>query len=165
MAIIELSRGKVAIVDDEDYERIIAGPKWSCDSKGYAVRHVYDADGHRHMEKMHRVVMRAAPSEHVDHRFHNTLDNRKSVLRKSNCKLNGANRLKQKTQAGTTPKSKFKGVWYDPKRNRWRATIKVNGKTLFIGRHPTEEEAARAYDKKALEYWGEYASLNFSFNR
>jgi len=42
MAVIALSRGKVAIVDDIDYDWLMAGPKWTCDSKNYAVRHVYE---------------------------------------------------------------------------------------------------------------------------
>jgi hypothetical protein len=161
MALIELSRGMVAVVDNADYGWLMRGPKWSCDSKGYAVRHVYDASGHRVMEKMHRLIAGAAPHQKVDHKDLDTLNNHHSNLRLATVALNGANRRKQRVYAGKPTQSKFKGVRFDPKRNRWRATVRINGKLKQVGRFPSEIEAAKAYDKAAAEAWSEFARPNF----
>ena len=161
MALIELSRGMVAIVDDADYDWLMDGPKWSCDAKNYAVRHVYDSTGRRVMEKMHRLIAGAAPLQKVDHEDTDTLNNRRSNLRLATVKLNGANRKKQPKYAGKPTKSKFKGVWFDPKRNKWRTTIRVNNKLKQLGRFPSEIEAAQAYDKAAVEAWAEFARPNW----
>jgi hypothetical protein len=45
--------------------------------------------------------------------------------------------------------------------NRWRARIRVNGKRISLGLFKDEIEAAKAYDRAARKYHGEFASLNF----
>ena len=57
--------------------------------------------------------------------------------------------------------SKFKGVFLDTRRNKWRAHINLNGKKQWLGRYDSEEEAARAHDAKAIELFGIFADLNF----
>jgi hypothetical protein len=57
--------------------------------------------------------------------------------------------------------SKFQGVGFYKKTNKWRARIGYKGKQILLGYHSTPEEAARAYDTKAKELFGEFASLNF----
>jgi hypothetical protein len=47
------------------------------------------------------------------------------------------------------------------RRGKWQAQIGCNGKKIFIGYFDDEEAAARAYDAKAAELFGEYAALNF----
>ena len=61
--------------------------------------------------------------------------------------------------------SKFKGVCKDKERGQWSAAIMVNNKTYRLGRFPTEEEAAHAYDKKCLELRGPDARLNFPLDK
>lgn len=161
MALITLSRGAVAVVDDADYAWLTNGPKWSCDAKNYAVRHVYAVDGRRIMEKMHRLILGAHPNQKVDHKNTDTLDNRRANLRLATVQLNGANRKKQLHYAGKPTKSKFKGVWFDPKRNRWRASIRINGKLQQLGRFLSETKAAEVYDQAATEAWNNYARPNF----
>lgn len=55
-------------------------------------------------------------------------------------------------------KSKFRGVWLH--KNKWVAEIIKNGKKYRLGRFADEAEAALAYNKKALELYGEKAKLN-----
>ncbi|KKL68190.1 hypothetical protein LCGC14_2127420 [marine sediment metagenome] len=55
----------------------------------------------------------------------------------------------------------MRGVWYDPKRELYRAACEHKGKSVFIGRYLTEKEAGLAYDQKAIELWGDKAKLNF----
>ena len=62
---------------------------------------------------------------------------------------------KKKGRKRTT--SMYKGVW---KETAWRAGIKHDAKTIHLGSFKTEEEAARAYNEKALELFGEFAKLN-----
>jgi hypothetical protein len=68
------------------------------------------------------------------------------------------NRSKQ-TKRPTS--SKFKGVRLEKRAGKWRAQIKINKKYIYLGLFSDEEEAARAYDLKAQELFGEYAALNF----
>jgi len=60
--------------------------------------------------------------------------------------------------------SKYKGVSWHSQQNKWRARITVDGKTIFIGLFTDEEEAAKAYNKYALEFFKEFAYLNNILN-
>jgi hypothetical protein len=57
--------------------------------------------------------------------------------------------------------SRFKGVGYSKTNRNWIARIKFNRKNVHIGCFAREEDAARAYDSKARELFGEFACLNF----
>jgi hypothetical protein len=160
---IPLSKGKVAIVDPDDYEELskhkwhtMVG-KYTC----YAVRSVREGKK-KNMVSMHRQIhgLLKGDKRLVDHRNHNGLDNRRSNTRvcgKSENAMNSAGRK------GTA--SKYKGVCVGRWGKRWQAKINtiVDGKRkyLYLGTHETEEEAARAYDNKAKELHGEFALLNF----
>lgn len=56
--------------------------------------------------------------------------------------------------------SKYKGVHWDKHHSKWRASIRLNGKLINIGRFDDEVDAAISYNRKAVELFGEYASLN-----
>ena len=47
---------------------------------------------------------------------------------------------------------------------KWQARIICNGKSIFIGYFDDEEKAARAYDARAAELYGDYAAPNFGLN-
>jgi len=95
----------------------------------------------------------------VDHIDHDGLNNRRENLRETNPQLNNANRRKQE---GVT--SLYKGVYLHRSGNRrkpWEAQIKISGHSRYLGYFSSQEEAARTYDKVALETWGEHAYTNF----
>lgn len=46
-------------------------------------------------------------------------------------------------------RSKFRGVYWDRFAGKWLASLRVAGKGLYLGRHDTEDAAARAYDAEA----------------
>lgn len=147
---IELTQGGFALVDTQDVELVIQ-LLWRLGTHGYAV----SKDGRT---LMHRLIMGAADGVQVDHINHDKLDNRRSNLRVVTRAQNAANQRKCKTK---TTSSKYKGVCLHSS-GRWRAHIQANKTYTFLGYYPDEESAARAYDARALELWGEYAHLNFT---
>lgn len=151
---IPLTQGQYAIVDPEDYEGL-AKYKWfakRCDGRFYAVR----SKRNRNV-KMHQVILGTKEGKVIDHINGNGLDNRKANVRFATSEQNSWNQRKQRSQSS----SKYKGVHWEKKRKEWRARIKYKGRSIHIGRFETEEEAARAYDAKAKELFGEFAWLNF----
>jgi hypothetical protein len=152
---IELTQGKVAIVDDEDYEYLNQW-KW-CAAKGnstyYAIRTIHFKDKTKRNVKMHRCINGIAGYQ-IDHINHNGLDNRKSNLRVCDNKTNKYNSLKKKP--GT---SKYKGVSVR-KDGRILAHIRVNKELIQLGRFKDEITAAKSYDSAALLYFKEFACIN-----
>jgi len=103
---------------------------------------------------LHKII---TPGVRTDHKEHNRFDNRKSKLRSCTFSQNGGNRLKNKTAT-----HKYKGVKYNYRLDKeyWTAKITCNHKIYCLGCFNTELEAAKAYNKKALELYGEFACLN-----
>lgn len=116
--------------------------------------------------KVHRIIYYLTtgidPVElDIDHKRNqsNTIEN----LRLVSNSQNQANKTKQKTYKGKPTTSKYKGVIFrkDKQKRQWQARIRYEKKLINIGMFSSEEEAAKAYDKKAIELYGEYARLNF----
>lgn len=159
MKTITLTQGKFAIVDDEDFERINRW-KWQAvkDHKGWYARRSIQTDHGRSSINMHREILKLSKEDpQVDHRDNNGLDNRKKNLRMATDSQSCMNR-------GGWSKVGFKGVHrIDTSKNRvrpWQARIQVDGKPLHVGVYSTAKEAAKAYNAKALELFGEFARLN-----
>src|SRR5215471_4599057 len=117
--------------------------------------HAWNGDQHFYM---HRLIAGVGPRRKVDHHDRNGLNNQRKNLRVATSSQNGANRVPDRRKAGRT--SQYKGVFWDKARNRWCATIHVDGKTRALGRFETEREAAAAYDAAASAIWGRFARLN-----
>jgi len=124
--------------------------------------------------KLHRLIMSRIlgrplqKKEYIDHINGNGLDNRRDNLRIATQSQNIANSKKARGKYS----SKYKGVYHDRTRDLWGAAIgSCNGgptKREYLGRWPKTPQneilAAKAYDKRAKEIWGEFASLNFPDN-
>ena len=91
----------------------------------------------------------------IDHIAGNRLNNHIENLRLATSLENQYNKFRQIN--GT---SCYKGVWYDKKKDYWKASIRLGDKRLYIGQFKTELEAAIAYDKIAIEIHGKFAKLN-----
>ena len=149
---IPLTDGKVALVDDEDYDWI---SQWCWRfydlAGGYAAR----VENSRWI-LMHRVIMQAGKGVLIGHRNGNTLDNRRANLYRADRSSAGS---QQRIRAGG--KSRHKGVVWDAASKRWRALVKVRGRRMHLGYFEDEDEAARAYDAAALQHFGPAATTNF----
>ncbi len=154
---IPLTQGKFALVDDVDFEKL-SKYKWhaakhrntyyarrKCKSMNYPVR-------------MHREIMGLIykDGKQTDHRDGNGLNNQKYNLRICSNAENARNAVKQ---ANNT--SGYKGVTWNKPSKKWMAQIESGGKDYNLGRFIDKTEAAKAYDAKAKELFGEFAWLNF----
>ncbi len=162
--LIPLTRDMFAIVDPEDYQRF-REYKWYA-KKGRST--YYAGSGMRvfkdgkfigvKQKTMHRLITNAPKGMVVDHINHNGLDNRRKNLRLCTVSQNNRNR-----RPITRPNkgSKYKGVTFDKKRNYFKALIQHNKKKYFLGSFKSQIKAAKAYDKAAKKFFGEFAYLNF----
>jgi hypothetical protein len=91
----------------------------------------------------------------VDHINHDRLDNRKINLRVCEQAKNCRNKYKQSNN-----KSGYKGVFWRKDTNKWSTQISVDGTTFNLGCFDSKEEAAKTYNRAAIKYHGEFASLN-----
>ena len=159
---ILLTQGKKALVDDEDYARLIKY-KWHIARNigGYYAKRNAQVDGERHTIYMHRVITNAPKGVEIDHHNHNTLDNRKQNLRLATGSQNLQNQKKSLTRNGKPYTSRYKGVSWHKCAQKWRARIYINGKVKQLGCFESEIEAAHVYDAAAKKYFGEYSLLNF----
>ena len=151
---IPLTRNRTALVDREDYDTINKH-KWYCSTLGYAVRNYIKRNGSRGILYMHREILGVLDGRSVDHINHNTLDNRKGNLRFANKSKNGMNR-----QINSNNTTGYKGVTFRKDTGKYRAHITKDGKRNWLGQYRTIEEAARAYNEKAIELFGEFTKLN-----
>ena len=149
---IPLGDGFYAYVDAADYEWL---SQWTWRLRcGYAVR----------LEKktkkviyMHREIMQPPKGMIVDHKSRNKLDNTRENLRNATHAENARNNGKR--HGGFS--SRFLGVSRCKQSGKWQACIWVEGGNLWLGLFTDEVEAARAYDRAAVEHFGEFARLNF----
>ena len=163
---LTLTKGKQALLDDEDYD-LVADLNWYASEHShtwYAARHVRWSDERGRPKKsivyLHRFIMKPAAHLEVVHRNGDGLDNRRDNLfvgtRQEANALRSAN---YKKKEGST----YRGVYRAPaeKSSRpWYAAITVDGKTMHLGRFVTELAAARAYDVAAKRHFGDAARLN-----
>ena len=156
---IKLTKGYSCLVDDEDF-KILSKNRWYVmESRGNA--YASGCINKKRYVKMHRFLMKPKNSNVVDHINHNTLDNRRGNLRICTRSQNSRNKtawLKVKK------KSKYKGVTFEKRcpLHPWRVRIKTNSGRIHIGYYATQIEAAKDYDRAAIQYHGEFAYTNLS---
>jgi hypothetical protein len=152
---IPLTKGRFALVDDEDFEYLVQFKWHACQARNvfYAKRRIGKRIPHTDLP-MQNAIMGVPPGVQVDHKDHDGLNNTRENLRVCTNAENNCNKGKQSNNT-----SGYKGV--HSLRGKWQAQIKSNGTKKYLGVFNTPEEAARAYDKVARELHGEFAYLNF----
>lgn len=157
MRTIELTQGKVALVDDEDFDQVSAF-RWSARKNRnsdtyYAVR--TDRTSGKRTVLMHRFLLHAQNSVEVDHINGNGLDCRRVNLRLATHSENQRNAARRSDNT-----SGFKGVTWNKQISKWRAYIKVDGDQVHLGYFTSKAAARNAYDEAAIRHFGEFARTN-----
>lgn len=162
MKLLEMSgkfKGMFTMVDDDVYDYLNQW-RWGIDIGSYVIRnkYLYRKNG-KNISKLifiHHIIKGRKEGYDIDHINGNRLDNRIENLR-------FATRSQNKMNAKVYKNNKLglKGVHFVEKTHKFRASITLNKKKSMLGTFKTKEEAARAYDKKAKELFGEFALLNF----
>lgn len=152
---IPMTQGHVAIIDQVDAE-LVYPHKWHPIVERYTVYAQTSgsrAGGRKRQQlTMHRLLT-GWPI--VDHINGNGLDNRRCNLRPATLSQNQHNR--RKTQGS----SRYKGVFWVERDQRWWSRAGYQGRSTFLGSYVHEEDAALAYDGFARQHFGEFAALNF----
>ena len=158
---IPLTRGYVALVDDEDYERVSAF-KWHTliiyrKDKTIANTYAVRTPSKQRSMLLHRFVLNALDSPlNVDHHPDPSgLNCRKTNLRLATSRQNSQNR-----RESTSNRAGMKGVTWRKDHAKWVAYIVVNGKRKYLGEFDDREEAGKAYDSSCIEHFGTFGKTN-----
>lgn len=154
---IKLSQGLVAKVDNDDFEKLSKLNWYASRNRKYYARRHQMINGKKSKVYMHREIMGVTESNiFVDHIDGDGLNNTRANLRVASHSENLANVPKRN---GTS--SKYRGVNFKKSTGKWQAQIQHNNKLHWVGSFDDEVEAAKAFDKKAHEFFGDFATLNF----
>ena len=155
---IQLTKGQVALVDDDMFDYLNQWKWYASEQKNgkfYAARKI-KLNSKRTSIMMHRLIINNTDSKlHTDHINGITLDNRKINLRIC---TNSQNQMNKNAQVNN--KNGFKGVSYNKEKKKYEVSITANCNKIFLGRYDNIIHAAKAYNKAAVKYHGEFANLN-----
>lgn len=152
-------RGGYALIDDGDLP-LMDGYDWWVSRRRYTnsnASYVMGTTGRMgKLVYLHRIILglKTGDGVEVDHINNDGCDNRRTNLRTVTHTHNLANMVKVR---GT---SRYKGVHWARNEGKWHSNISYNDKTVPIGYFDSEEDAARAYNRKAVELYGGYARIN-----
>jgi len=156
--LLPLTRGLYAIIDADDYAYLMQWHWYALYAKGsgfYVVRHAPTKKKitGKHIY-LHRFLLGLSDDDPMlsDHKNGITLDCRRNNLRPARNCDNNRNCKNHRTNT-----SGRKGVYWDKARRKWCACIKVNNKSIYLGRFDSFEEACRAREIAESKYFGEFA--------
>ena len=158
MKAIPLTQGKVALVDDEDFEWLSKWKWYAWKSKNgwYAMHNKWSPKAKKQkIIRMHRFILGTKKDQEVDHKDHNGLNNQRTNLRSCTHLENCMNQRPRKDCS-----SKYKGVHWRKSCKKWQCRIACHGKQHHLGYFKSEYDAALQYDIAAQFFFGEFALLN-----
>lgn len=160
---IPLTKGKFAIVDDEDYP-YLSRFDWYANKKKdieYAITGIY-------MNKvttqipLHYFLTKRRQGYVIVHKNRNCLDNRKSnlLMVRACISHHRTKKYKMRSDNRTGIRSKYKGLCWDKRNKKWQVSIMKDKKRTYVGIFKEEKKGAEAYNKKAKELYGKFAYQN-----
>jgi len=162
---IVLTQDQIALIDDEDFDRI-SKMRWHAwyNKNGdsfYAHHSVYVKGESPRVIRMHRHILGVTDTNlDVDHIDGDTLNNQKYNLRVCQSHQNTANQVNLRSDNTTGYRGVVKYFYNNTK--KWTAQLSNKGKVIRLGYFDSPEEAAKAFDKAAKETRGEFCGkLNF----
>lgn len=161
---------KYTIVDDEHFE-MLNKYRWRGNKrKGQKVFYVIRSQVYRKPDGtksyktigMHQEILKCTRPFMIDHRNRNPLDNRMVNLRIVTHQQNLLNKdyFNIQRKGRVAKLSKYLGVTMNQNRTKYRASISMNKKCVYLGEFLNEIDAAKAYNEAAVKYRGEFATLN-----
>ncbi|TRZ48841.1 hypothetical protein D4S03_09200 [bacterium] len=151
---IPLTQGQVALVDDEDFERVNAfkwRASWCPGTKSFYAKRSIGPRSNQKTIYMHRFIMNTPKGMHCDHIHHDTLNNQKGNLRNCTPSQNNMNsRLRSNNTTGLNDVCRHSKYGYQVK-------IHANGKAVFLKWFKTLAEAIAARDEAIKKYHGDFA--------
>jgi hypothetical protein len=159
MRVIILTKGQHTVVSDHVFEWASKFKWYARPSPGggfYAMRAIRISKGKWKTSYLHREILKATPGVFVDHKDHDGLNNLDENLRFCNNRENGRNGRKHKDNT-----SGFRGVFFHRIAQKWEVKVGGDGGVVYGGLYECRYDAARAYDRLAIQLHGEFACLNF----
>ena len=144
------------MIDNDDFDRI-KERHWTY-SGGYWFTYIRIGDK-KMLLGMHNFIMPPKDGYIIDHVDRNKSNNRKHNLRQATASQNSMNRTLRKNNSGIT------GVRLDKRRNKWRASITLNQKFIWLGEYADKDDAIKARLLAEAKYFGDFAPQRHLFKQ
>lgn len=145
-------------VDETDYA-FTKQWDWYFNIKGHVTRSERDCNGKKKHVFLHLEIAKRMniydENYLIDHKDQNKSNNLRNNLRIATY---SQNRINSKINCNNT--TGYRNVYFNKQKLLYFSAVMVNGLKVFLGYFKTPEEAALAYNKAALKYFGEFAILN-----
>lgn len=149
---ITLTKGYIAVVDVDNFD-VLNQWRWHAIEKGGGKVYAHRWEKRRGV-LMHRYIMGAFGPIDIDHINGDTLDNRKSNLRRSSHRQNLYNRSAIKGR-------EYKGVYWEESRRKWAVRFRLpDGSFPLFGRFSELQDATHRSNEVMVELHGDFAWLN-----
>jgi hypothetical protein len=155
----QTSEGIDCLLDDEDAD--LAQYTWHIQSRHGPTRQYTASRGlyaRAHLRNI--ITSRKLGRELEEHEECFNKNKNLTDCRRENILIGTRQQIRAHAQKRSNNTTGYKGVSFEKSSGRWVATIKIDGKTKWLGRYSSPEEAARAYNQVAQDLFGEYAWLN-----
>jgi hypothetical protein len=171
MKTLYTNKGQEILVDEKYYD-LLSKYTWNINSRGYVTTTKYIMSRKQSRETglkrgvdiiIHRLIYQLEygvslkSSQHIDHINRKPFDNRVENLRLSPLGTS-INQINVSLRADNT--TGYKGVIFREKTGKYEAKISYKGKRIWLGAYVDINDAAKAYNKKALELFGDACYLN-----
>mgnify|MGYP003543053875 FL=1 len=158
---IKTTCGKNIIFDDLDYEVLRQQNLFYANDRECVMAVWKSKNGKRTVAPVAKLLLEADGNAIIHYKDKNPLNLKRNNIELVNVQTAHFKQKKQKTANGIKPTSIYKGVSWSKFAKKWSAYIKLNYGKKHLGYYLIEEDAAKAYNKAAIENFGiNYSNLN-----